>query len=445
MGKVAGAAFLDVAGVRNHEAPRDPIKGYSHAFFDVVGSHVNTRYIVSLTLAHANSPRSPSEINAAVQDMCVTGSRRVLKPRRLKPPSLVKTLQMSSKIVRLPMHGMFPFRHAPAVVEEDEEEEPEMQNENARPRQVLRRPDRKRDSQKIAARIKWKEAKVLLTTPPPKEVGRITRASAAMSQPPSGSMVFDHNAPATKQFMEQRATYQTAEYRAVQSAFFGPPRVKRSAPTPVHSGLTTPQEGTLDDEIMQEARVTLGSLGVNINDQNSIQQWAHSAPKTNGDIFNMVRAYHEKVIHHNAAELERHMNVFSQATTSHFSSQIAVVQSLQSTLFDTYDQPNPPATRHGTGKASALATFEQLIPREAARLTCQEAPQDAQRRERRGPDEPSLDEVFAAGGSQEKRPSENAAAALEATGRDRALDGAAAPHRARALAAALKASFKRLL
>ena len=43
----------------------------------------------------------------------------VLKPRRLKPPSLVKTLQMSSKIVRLPMHGMFPFRHAPAVVEED--------------------------------------------------------------------------------------------------------------------------------------------------------------------------------------------------------------------------------------------------------------------------------------------------------------------------------------
>ena len=77
-----------------------------------------------------------------------------------------------------------------------------------------------------------------------------------MSQPPSGSMVFDHNAPATKQFMEQRATYQTAEYRAVQSAFFGPPRVKRSAPTPVHSGLTTPQEGTLDDEIMQEARGT---------------------------------------------------------------------------------------------------------------------------------------------------------------------------------------------
>ncbi|CAE7888698.1 unnamed protein product, partial [Symbiodinium sp. KB8] len=282
----------------------DPIKGYSHAFFDVVGALPGADHNELFRRhadAHTEQKIFPEEINAAVQDMCVTGSRRVLKPRRLKPPSLVKTLQMSSKIVRLPMHGMFPFRHAPAVVEEDEEEEPEMQNENARPRQVLRRPDRKRDSQKIAARIKWK---VLLTTPPPKEVGRITRASAAMSQPPSGSMVFDHNAPATKQFMEQRATYQTAEYRAVQSAFFGPPRVKRSAPTPVHSGLTTPQEGTLDDEIMQEARVTLGSLGVNINDQNSIQQWAHSAPKTNGDIFNMVRAYHEKVIraHHGAAE-----------------------------------------------------------------------------------------------------------------------------------------------
>ena len=142
-----------------------------------------------------------------------------------------------------------------------------------------------------------------------------------MSQPSSGSMVFDHNAPATKQFMEQRATYQTAEYKAVQSAFFGPPRIKRAAPTPAHSGLTTPQESTaMEDEIMEEARefaapeperqllapfslqdqaalsVTLGSLGVNINDQTAIQNWAQRQPANNGEIFNMVRAYHEKVI-----------------------------------------------------------------------------------------------------------------------------------------------------
>ncbi|CAE7464859.1 unnamed protein product [Symbiodinium sp. CCMP2456] len=96
--------------------------------------------------------------------MCVTGSRRVVKPRRLKPPSLVKTLQMSSKMVHLPMHGMhgmFPFRHTPAVVEEEEEEEPEVQNEHAKPRQVLRRPDKKVEVQKIAANIKRKEAKEL--------------------------------------------------------------------------------------------------------------------------------------------------------------------------------------------------------------------------------------------------------------------------------------------
>lgn len=231
----------------------DPIKGYSHAFFDVVGALPGADHNELFRRhadAHTEQKIFPEEINAAVQDMCVTGSRRVLKPRRLKPPSLVKTLQMSSKIVRLPMHGMFPFRHAPAVVEEDEEEEPEMQNENARPRQVLRRPDRKRDSQKIAARIKWKEAKDRL------ELG--------------------------EPFLHRRLQLSKA-MRA--------------------------------SEMLERDSVILA---------------ADAESSTTGQQLNALQA------------------------------KIAVVQSLQSTLFDTYDQPNPPA--------SALATFEQLIPREVRRL-----------------------------------------------------------------------------
>ncbi|CAE7787538.1 unnamed protein product [Symbiodinium sp. CCMP2592] len=142
------------------------------------------------------------------------------------------------------------------------------------------------------------------------------------SQPGSGSTPqgFATNTLATQQFLEQRATYQTAEYKAVQGAFFGPPRVKRTAPTPVQSGLTTPQEDSVADEVMREAEehaeppeernlltpfslqdqaaleVTLGSLGVNINDQNAVQAWGQRQPTNNAEIFNMVRAYHEKVI-----------------------------------------------------------------------------------------------------------------------------------------------------
>ncbi|CAE7656735.1 unnamed protein product [Symbiodinium sp. CCMP2592] len=200
------------------------------------------------------------------------------------------------------------------------------------------------------------------------------------SQPGSGSTPqgFATNTLATQQFLEQRATYQTAEYKAVQGAFFDPPRVKHTAPTPVQSGLTTPQEDSVADEVMREAEehaeppeernlltpfslqdqaaleVTLGSLGVNINDQNAVQvkkevAWMASENRllqkhacgiqllTTGwpnalkpaervymiswmvsqvpalVNFLKLRGY---VSDHNASELERHMNVFAQEPTT---------------------------------------------------------------------------------------------------------------------------------
>ncbi|CAE7247563.1 unnamed protein product, partial [Symbiodinium sp. CCMP2592] len=133
---------------------------------------------------------------------------------------------------------------------EEEEEEPEVQNEHARPRQVLRRPDRKREVQRIAASIKRKEDTKRL------ELG--------------------------EPFLNRRVELNKA-MRA--------------------------------SELLERDSVILD---------------AAAESSTSGQQLNALQ---EK---------------------------IAVVQSLQSTLFDTFDQPNPPA--------SALATFEQLIPREVRRL-----------------------------------------------------------------------------
>ena len=117
----------------------------------------------------------------------------------------------------------------------------------------------------------------------------------------------------TKQFLETRKVYQTKEYEAVQAIFWNTQR-KRSAPTPVTSGLTTPPtEGTPDVEMepataspgllqpfsLQDhtaLSATLGSMGVNINQPQEIENWLNAAPTTNREIFNMVRSYHEQVI-----------------------------------------------------------------------------------------------------------------------------------------------------
>ena len=93
---------------------------------------------------------------------------------------------------------------------------------------------------------------------------------------------------------------------------------KRGPPTPVGSGITTPAETPkpaqetmeVDTEGEQKAdllqpfsfqsdaaiEVTAGALGVDINDQNAITGWLEQLVTNNRQVFDMVRAYHEKVI-----------------------------------------------------------------------------------------------------------------------------------------------------
>ena len=124
---------------------------------------------------------------------------------------------------------------------------------------------------------------------------------------------------AVQQFLQQRTHFQGQDYTAVQQIYWRNQRPKRSAPTPVQSGLTTPPEA--DDEQMGMAEgqvdpanappslmqpfslqgeaalsVTMGALGVNINEQQAVQQWCQTTPQSNLDVFHMVKAYHEKVI-----------------------------------------------------------------------------------------------------------------------------------------------------
>ena len=107
--------------------------------------------------------------------------------------------------------------------------------------------------------------------------------------------------------------YQTREYEAVQAIFWNTQR-KRTALTPVTSGLTTPPAESGGDVEMEPATAspgllqpfslqdqaalatTLGAIGVNINQPQEIENWLDRAPATNREIFGLVRAYHEQVI-----------------------------------------------------------------------------------------------------------------------------------------------------
>ena len=43
-------------------------------------------------------------------------------------------------------------------------------------------------------------------------------------------------------------------------------------------------------------QVTAGSQGVDVNDHNALEQWCKKPVTNNLQVFNLVRAYHEKVI-----------------------------------------------------------------------------------------------------------------------------------------------------
>ena len=113
-------------------------------------------------------------------------------------------------------------------------------------------------------------------------------------------------------FQQQREFYAgRTEIRTVQGAFFEEhSRKRREPPTPVASGLTTPQEGTpvptdgpvsglvvptlLEDETAFQ--VTAGELGADVNNPQSVQQVLAAPVHTAKDVLRIVRGYHKAVV-----------------------------------------------------------------------------------------------------------------------------------------------------
>ena len=123
---------------------------------------------------------------------------------------------------------------------------------------------------------------------------------------------------AMQQFQDMRGRFSRPDYTAVQQEFWEQQRRnKRSAPTPLQSGLTTPQEG---GQSSQTARpqgasedgpsllqpfsfedktavgLTAATHGVDINDQTAIKNWLAKPVQNNQQVFEMVRSYHRAVI-----------------------------------------------------------------------------------------------------------------------------------------------------
>ena len=107
---------------------------------------------------------------------------------------------------------------------------------------------------------------------------------------------------------------------AVQNLYWKQGQGKRSAPTPVHSGLTTPAEAPdaeeaarmeVDADVQASAptllqpfslqndaalEVTVAALGINPSDHNAVKQWLDKPVASNRELFATMRAYHEQVI-----------------------------------------------------------------------------------------------------------------------------------------------------
>ena len=118
----------------------------------------------------------------------------------------------------------------------------------------------------------------------------------------------------TTQLDTSRRLHAGEQYTAVQDLFWRQTHGKRSAPTPVNSGLDTPAER--EDETMEEPtstttpsllqpfslqnnaalEVTVAALGVNPNDHNAVQAWLNQPVQNNRELFATMRAYHEQVI-----------------------------------------------------------------------------------------------------------------------------------------------------
>ena len=125
---------------------------------------------------------------------------------------------------------------------------------------------------------------------------------------------------ALQQFSGVRQVFQDQQYQNISQVYWNRSSSKRGPPTPVASTpATTPHEQAPDStmevdtegdqttthaELLQPfslqtdaaLSVTAGALGVDINSQAELERWKQSEVGTNEAVFNMVRAYHKKVI-----------------------------------------------------------------------------------------------------------------------------------------------------
>ena len=121
-----------------------------------------------------------------------------------------------------------------------------------------------------------------------------------------------------QQFQDMRSRFRQPDYTAVQQEYWEQQRRnKRSAPTPLQSGLTTPQEGAqasqpeppqgasedgpsllqpFSFEDSTAVGLTAATHGVDINDQTAIKNWLAKPVQNNQQVFEMVRSYHRAVI-----------------------------------------------------------------------------------------------------------------------------------------------------
>ena len=123
---------------------------------------------------------------------------------------------------------------------------------------------------------------------------------------------------AMQQFQDMRSFFRQPDYTAVQQEYWEQQRRnKRSAPTPLQSGLTTPQEGAqasqpeppqgasedgpsllqpFSFEDSTAVGLTAATHGVDINDQTAIKNGLAKPVQNNQQVFEMVRSYHRAVI-----------------------------------------------------------------------------------------------------------------------------------------------------
>ena len=129
---------------------------------------------------------------------------------------------------------------------------------------------------------------------------------------------------AQKQLQSLRETVATATYGQVQQDFWSAQHnKKRSAPTPVGSGLTTPVQESEDASMVELSHtasalpspetqpslllpftiddstavgLTASDLGVDINDHTAVQAWLGQPVQSKQQVYNLVRGYHRHVI-----------------------------------------------------------------------------------------------------------------------------------------------------